>query len=1123
MAFLKPMAWAVAAGVFMGVLAVQTSGCSQSPSDASRRAAGEPPSQGPGGTLKPLSDKNSDVRDQIRAAREAGIRQQEADAKKLAALEAELQELKARVESKADEARVKALEDEIAALRVQMAKSVAALQSQLKSLRAFATGLEAKILAKVRQNSLGTTNADTLRETFEGHTPLYELKGAYETLVIPVEFAPEESAAVGGFDGSLVNRQAFLDGTMQKELFGNGPGSMTTFYKHASAGKLQVSGLVVRPVRVEKPLSYYGKAVPGANDEHARELVVDALKKVMAEKGTSQEFWRPFDKWDLNDLDGDKNFYEPDGFVDAVILVYAGKSQASCQRTFDPEGTRPGTDDIDPADPRRVQKIDCFNRIWPHRWSVFLEKSNPDAPTKGPVREGQGGPANGFRINEELHAFDYNMQSEYSDISTFTHEFGHSLTLPDTYAYSGENNVGEWDLMARNSANAAQEISGYNKLTLGWLTPKIIEAGNKTSLYLGHVNYVPKAHRESLATFTGPLSFAQDVLGKMSQADVTSLVPSTGEPVYRSALVRTPPSVEAVQVVELQEENGDYAAYSGRYDNATRSLKVSVAVPEEGDATLSFDTIYHIETETNFASRDPDVRVVTDFDIGFVKVAGETKDELRTLSGDGNGDSLAEQNPECKADEALALRKKNIELGLSDDEKKTFASLVATCQAPVWVTKSYDLAAWRGKTVDLEIGLTTDAGYTEFGIFVDNIRLGNVLFDFENGIVPTGGFIASKRGADVFKSNQFYLFEYRDPQASFGNGALNKDNNVSRGGMAMFLPESEGSTPKSRFRVVTTSFQPGVLTWYYNSKFDRRSNNPQAQNGQGYVLVVGSQIRELVLPGPFGDASLLDDQGFYKTTSDEFKALAALQTNEFKCFGYTAFAAFLDGKEPNCEGYPEKDVLENIRYGNRSLMFSRKSFNDFLPSDQRKHLQVSNPLNALNLLPSYRTALLTFRPPQARPFAPFKVYKVDNAGDGSGDRLVLDRKLTAAAKTYEPMSAFDDAAFGPSAAHLADPRLSAAVAIVQPKGVQFRVEQPAADVLAQYGLENPTATDARATSPEKERAPLVKLFLDWNAQTAAAAAAKSAAAAPKAGPGQAVFGDAGAGHVHTGSCAHLHE
>jgi bacillopeptidase F (M6 metalloprotease family) len=1103
----------------------QTPGCSQKSSDSKRTDAPNAPVAGPKAPLTRLSDKNSDVRAQIRAVDKSANEKQAADAKRLAALEAELESLKGALASKADEARVKALEAEIAALKAQMAKDAAAFKAELKSLREFATGLESKILAKLGANNLASSNAETLRETFEGHTPLYELKGNYQTLVIPVEFAPEDNSQAGGFDGSLVNRQAFLDGTMQKELFGSGAGSMTTYYKHVSGGKLNVGGNVVQPVRVEKPLSYYGKAVQGANDEHARELVVDALKKVMAEKGTSKDFWRAFDKWDLNDLDDDKNFYEPDGFVDAVILVYAGKSQASCQRTFDPEGKRPGTDDVDPADPRRAQKVDCFNRIWPHRWSVFLEKSNPDAPTSGPVREGQEGPANGFRINEELHAFDYNMQSEYSDISTFTHEFGHSLTLPDTYASSGENNVGEWDVMARNSGNSSQELSGYNKLSLGWLTPKILEAGTRTSLYLGHVNYVPKAQRESRATFTGPLSILQQIGAVSSPIDITSLVPSTGEPVYRSALLRTKPSSDSVQVVDVNEANGQYLAYSGRYDNDTRSLRYSFTVPLEGDATFAFDTIYHIETETNFASRDADVRVVTDYDIGFVKVAGETKEELRTLSGDENFDSLVEKNAACKADEALALRKKNIDSGLSADEKKTFAELVAACQAPVWLTKSYDLSAMRGKTVEIEIGLTTDAGYTEFGLFVDNVRMGSRVFDFESGEVPTGGFKASKLGTDVFTSNQFYLFEYRDPQASFGNGALNKDANISRGGMAMFLPESAGSTPKSRFRVVTTSYQPGVLTWYYNSKFDRRSNSPQAQNGQGYILAVGSEIRELELPGPFGDPSLLDDKGFYKTTSDEFKAFAAAQTNEFKCFAYTGFATYLDGKAPACDGYPETDVMEKIRFGSKSLMFSRKSFNDFLPSDQRKHLQVSNPLNALNLLPSYRTALLTFRPPQAKPFAPLKVYKVVDAGNGEGDKLVLDKTLTKASKTYNSMSAFDDAAFGPNAPHLADPRLKGAVAIVQPKGVKFRVENPGSDILAQYGVQSPKSADGEEVAESEEstaaklesaRAPLVKLFLDWNSETAQSL---------ETDVPQPFQRDVRipATHVHNGFCGHLHD
>jgi len=165
-------------------------------------------------------------------------------------------------------------------------------------------------------------------------------------------------------------------------------------------------------------------------------------------------------------------------------------------------------------------------------------------------------------------------------------------------------------------------------------------------------------------------------------------------------------------------------------------------------------------------------------------------------------------------------------------------------------------------------------------------------------------------------------------------------------------------------------------------------------------------------------------------------------------------------------------------------------------------------LNGLKQAPSYRNGLLTFRAPEAKGFSPLKVYKV-----GAGNALVLDETLTAASKAYEPVSAFDDADFGPDAEHIKDPRLTAAVAIVQPKGVKFRVERPGSDITAQFGAKGGMPA---ALGTEADRAPMVKLFIDWNSETAAAASETQVRSfvAPSRIP---------ASHQHNGFCGHLHE
>lgn len=1001
------------------------------------------------------------------------------------------------------------LEGQIADLKLSAAereKLIARLSGELSALREDTKNIEAKILEKIRQGGLVDTNLDIIRESFEGHTEVYALKGKYNVMVIPVEFASEE-----GFDGSLRNRDSYVSGQAQKALFGGGPGSLSTYYKHTSGGRLDVSGEVVAPIKVDNPLSFYGEAVTGSNDKNARQLVVDALKQVRARVGDNKDWWRQFDRWDLGDYDGDKHFYERDGFIDAVILVYAGKEQSACQRPFDPEGKKPASADIPADDPRRASKIECFNRIWPHRWSVFLPADNPDAPKTGPRVEGQERPAIGMKITDDVYAFDYNMQSEYSDVSTFIHEFGHSLTLPDTYAYQKDNAVQKWDVMAQNASNDAQEMSGYNKLAIGWLAPKTVEQGEATSAYLGASNFVPPEQRAGFDAFTGPKIFKQFIRGAEHLMDIVSTVPETGEAVFKSLLVRAKPTKELIKIVDVPPANGRVVAYSDRYDGRTRSLKLSLKVPETGDASLSFDAFYHIETETNFNSRDPEIKVVTDFDLGFVRVNDEVKEELRLVSGDDNFDSLNESNPECEADTVLALRAKLIDGSISADEKKAFAEKAAVCQAPTWVKKSYDLSVLRGQTVKIEIGLGTDGGYTELGLLVDNLKLGSESFDFEDGAIPGQEFVALTDGLTPKVSNQFYLMEYRDPTESYrlgeGSDALssNRDRFINSGGVGMFLPEGDGLTPKDRFRVVTTAYQPGLLVWYFNSKFDRQSNNPEieTQPGQGYILPIASAVRPVAMPSVLGDKAILDDKGFYASKSEAFLAAQAKQENELKCFGYTKFAEYLDGKKPECDSYAQKDLMDTLTFNGRQLKFARESYNNSLPKQQRQHWQVGVPLNdAKTSLARQYAPTMTFRTAGMGSFAPFRVYKVD-----ANNALVLDRELSARSERVAPVDTFTDTQASPQAPHLANPLLWGYGAIVQPKGLVMKVVDPAEEVVAQYRGTSAAANDVVFRRPQ------VKVLINWD---------ESVAARAEENVNVRGFVRSAPAHVHTASCAHDH-
>ena len=921
----------------------------------------------------------------------------------------------------------------------------------------------ARVRAKQSNAGLASVNQRSISRAMDGHTKIYKFEGNYNVMVIPVQFSDfklEDIAFYTPDEDGKIKAQDYLFGE-------ENPDSLRQYYKHASMGKFLLNGEVTPVVTVPNTLASYGESVPGNTDRNARGLVVDVLERLKQMK-PDQAWWDRFDEWDLSDYDKDGNFHEPDGFIDAVVLVYAGKSQASCQADFDLTGSRPANSDVPPG-PRYDATIECYNRIWPHRWGISLNPNDPRYSETGPVVEGRARPSmNGYKIHDGLFATDYNMQSEFSDISTFMHEFGHSLTLPDVYSRGAGNSTGSWELMSNNAPLKAQELSTYSKVSLGWISPKIIRQGEATSAYFGAYNFVAETEREGHKQV--PM-VREDVDGQTFNYDAVSLVPGLGEAVYRAAIVLTEPSAEEVKVTEPTTRSGSQALYSGRYDGETRSFKIDIDVPATGEASVSFDTIYHIETETNFMAQgagQEEVKVTVDYDIGEIKVNGKTLEQLRLVSGDDNFDTLNENDPNCNVAEVLALRARNVKGELTKPEQAIFVQKAAACQQPSWVTKSVDLSEFKGQSISLEVAYTTDAGYTEFGIVLDNFKLpnGNVI-DFENvrsdTDIPGQQFKLLVNGSyDIFH-NQFYLMEYRTPGEHYRQDgkevSYNKDNHISQGEQSFFT--RDGLNLRDRFRLVETQYQPGLLVWYFNSKFGRTENNPTDQDGKGYLLVLNSQVREMELPGELGNPEFFDSEGYYDTSSETYRQFVESQNNFFVCFSHTAFYRYTEGVEAVCDEEETIDAMGRLTFNGKPLVYRREGFNQILPPRRMQYHSVGNPMRRGAAM---RTGLSTFRPAASEDFSPFKVYK-EHYGE-----MVLDQKITSQAPTFAAVSKFSDASneFPTRASFRGD------TVVVEKKGFEFEVVAPSARVLSRY------SKDAAADALENfYRRPRVKVYFDW--------------------------------------------
>ena len=201
-------------------------------------------------------------------------------------------------------------------------------------------------------------------------------------------------------------------------------GSIHKYFMDQSWGQYDLQIDVVGPVKVSKQMSYYGQNDYNGDDKHADELVVEACK-LAHDQGID------FSKYDFNN----------DGYVDWVVILYAGYGEASNA----------------PA-----------NTIWPHQYELSYT--------------GKSFKLDGKTIDHYCCLNEKEYQTKKRDgIGTFCHEFSHVMGLPDFYATTQDashRTLGSWDIMDygsyNNNGNTPPNYSAYERWFMGWFQPRLV-------------------------------------------------------------------------------------------------------------------------------------------------------------------------------------------------------------------------------------------------------------------------------------------------------------------------------------------------------------------------------------------------------------------------------------------------------------------------------------------------------------------------------------------------------------------------------------------------------------------------------------------------------------------------
>ncbi|RMD92774.1 MAG: M6 family metalloprotease domain-containing protein [Calditrichaeota bacterium] len=277
-------------------------------------------------------------------------------------------------------------------------------------------------------------------------TTILKPKGQWRALVILVDFPdypwnkqddPNFNLPDTLFTQSYFQQMLFSTGSFHDPLSPSSvTGSMRDFYREASYGQFDVTGIVTTWVRADLPMKYYVNADGLANTpddygygdypQNVQGLVTSILTKIDPVV-------------DFSEFDN-----TGDGMVDALFFVHAGPSAEEIYIS---------------------NYAASFDYIWSHSWNI--------PPLK----------LDGVTLRK------YTMEPANGTIGVFCHEFGHTFGLPDLYdPDNSSEGIGEWGLMSAGGwchragdrkGTSPSQFTAWSKYKLGWADPVEINAGTQ--------------------------------------------------------------------------------------------------------------------------------------------------------------------------------------------------------------------------------------------------------------------------------------------------------------------------------------------------------------------------------------------------------------------------------------------------------------------------------------------------------------------------------------------------------------------------------------------------------------------------------------------------------------------
>ena len=411
---------------------------------------------------------------------------------------------------------------------------------------------------------------------------------------------------------------------------------------------------------------------------------------------------------DYSDFDTDK-----DGVVDFFMMVYAGLGGH-------------GDSTINGKPP--------YDNIWPHSSSLEFTYSDPETGLPGYTSNDQlkdllGRPlwytsdnysamttqdmGEELKVYVRVGPYNVNPESAIEKASVISHEYGHSLGLPDFYSTGGRETYGDWNLMATDKS---QNLDVFAKQEMGWIVPRVLAPGTTTQAD-GWRDSKVNTHRIDWRTKNGTpytLSGPDVDNGEAYTAKLKGRQLISPEKVAQGAS----PS----HVWWSGSGNRFGCAPSGGH-NFDLFLPELAGVPDDAEVTLEFKSYWDIEW---------------DYDYGFVLVSGDRGQTYESVPSENGYTTPATQNPnanQCQAKygNGLTGTSGSYQAGTEAVDRVTSTPGGTNYPDGPFLPDAYDISALAGaEGAVVRFSYSTDPGLARPGWFIDNVVIkvdGQAIYD----------------------------------------------------------------------------------------------------------------------------------------------------------------------------------------------------------------------------------------------------------------------------------------------------------------------------------------------------------------------------------------------------------